>query len=211
MSKDRKGIRVVGRGEVLASPDTATVDFGISVLGDTVATAAAEASQVAGRLVGTLKESGVAPPDIATTQYGIAAEYDWANNERRLLGYRVNNTVRALIRDIGGVGRIVDAAVSAGGDATQVGNLQFGIEDETALLAAARDKAWADALAKAGQLAGLAGLNLGEALRIEEGTGLPGPIPLARMRMAAEMASSTPIEGGSATVSVELTVHFDVD
>jgi uncharacterized protein YggE len=209
MSMDN-GITVMGRGEVLAPPDMATVDFGISVLGDTVAGAAAEAGLVAGRLVGTLEESGVAPADLATIQYGISTEYDWVNNERRLLGYRVNNTVRAVMRDTGEVGRIVDAAVSAGGNATQVGNLQFGIDDETALMAVAREKAWADALAKAGQLADLSGLALGKAKIIEEGTRPPGPTPVARMRMAAEMDSSTPIEGGSSAVRVDLTVHFDV-
>jgi uncharacterized protein YggE len=210
MSKENTGITVTGHGEVMAPPDMATVDLGISVLADTVTDAADKAGATANRLITTLKEGGIEPRDLTTTQYTVTTEYDWADNQRRFLGYRVNNNVRAVIRRVDDVGRVIDAAVTAGGDATQVNNLQFGIDDDTSLLATAREEAWKDAVAKARQLATLAGRQLGGASMIVEGvTGPPGPTPLARMRMAAEMDITTPIEGGSTTVRVDLRVRFD--
>ena len=127
----QSGISVSGTGEVTGTPDTVTVNIGVSVRGDTVAEASALAAEKADALINSLTSSGVDPDDITTTNYSIWPEYDYRNNREKLIGYRVDNTVRAKIRDVGEAGNVLDSAVEAGGDAVRVNGLSFSIEDDT--------------------------------------------------------------------------------
>ena len=201
-------VTVTGTGEVTAPPDTVTVDLGVSVIDETVASASEAAAGAAQALIAALVDRGVDRSDITTVDYSIAPEYDWSDNQRRLLGFRVNNTVKAEFRDLTRSGEVLDAAVVAGGDAAHINNLHFSIADEATTRASARDAAWSDAVAKAEQLAGLSGQTLGKAVSIVETVpGHRGPFPIARLRMETADVS-TPVEGGSTTVTVTLEVRF---
>jgi uncharacterized protein YggE len=202
------GISVTGMGEVTGAPDTVEVVLGVSVLADTVDKAAATAAEKAQALIDSLTSNGVAEEDITTTDYSIYPEYDYTNNQERLVGYRVNNTVRAKIRDIESTGTVIDAAVAAGGDDVTVNGLSFSIEDNDELVAAAREAAWNDALTKATQLAELSGQTLGDATSITETVSMPPvPIPYAVEEAAADQAT-TPIEPGTSAVTITLQVQF---
>ncbi|MEA2022951.1 MAG: SIMPL domain-containing protein [Actinomycetota bacterium] len=207
------GIAVSGRGEVLGTPDTLQMSFGVSVLRPTVKQAVTDAATLADQLISTLGSSGVAGDDIQTANYSIHPEYDYSQEQRKLVGYRVGNTVTAKIRDIDAAGSVIDAAVSGVGDEIQVSGVSFSIEDDEELLSAARDTAWEDARSKAQQLADLAGLTLGKAVMISESvTGTP-PQPLYRAAFdeAAVGSVETPIEAGQQQVAVTLQVRFDTN
>jgi uncharacterized protein YggE len=202
------GISVTGMGEVTGTPDTVEVGLGVSVLAETVDEAAATAAEKAQALIDSLTSNGVAEEDITTTDYSIYPEYDYSSNTERLVGYRVNNTVQAKIRDIATTGTVIDAAVAAGGDDVTVNGLSFSIEDNDELVSAAREAAWNDAMAKATQLAGLSGHTLGEATSITESVSMPPvPIPYAE-EMAAVDRATTPIEPGTSAVTITLQVQF---
>lgn len=202
------GITVVGTGEVTGTPDTVEVTLGVSVLGETVQTAAATASAKANAIISTLTDGGIDPKDITTTDYSIFPEYDYSSNTQRLIGYRVNNSVRVKIRNVESAGSVIDQATQAGGDDVVVNGLQFSIEDDTELVEAAREAAWADALAKATQLAGLSGQDLGAAVSINE-TVTSQPPPVYYERAAADEAGGAPpIEPGSSAVTITLQVNF---
>ncbi len=203
-------ITVTGTGEGAAPPDMVTVDLGVSVIDDTVAAASKNAAKAAQALITALVDQGVNRSDIATVDYSISPEYDWSDNQRRLIGFRVNNTVRAVIRELAESGKVLDHAVATGGDAAYVHNIRFSIADETTLEASAREAAWSDALAKAEHLARLSGQTLGGALSIVETVpSHVGPLPVARLRMETADVS-TPLEGGSTTVTVALEVRFQL-
>lgn len=208
MKRHKTGISVSGIGEATTTPDLLTVDLGVSVLEQTVEAATNTAADAALAVISSLVDAGVDKSDITTIDYSIHAEQDWQDNQRRHLGYRVTNTVRAKIRDVAAAGNVLDSTVSAGGDRVQVNNLRFSVEDETGLRSEARSAAWEDAVARATELAGLAGLTLGSAVEIVEGGGPSAPFPIARMQMAAE--ASTPIEPGTSAVRVALHVRFAV-
>ena len=202
------GISVSGMGEVTGTPDTVEVGLGVSVLGETVDQAATTAAEKAQALIDSLTSNGVAEEDITTTDYSIYPEYDYSNNEERLVGYRVSNTVKAKIRDIESTGAVLDAATVAGGDDVVVNGLSFSIEDNDELVAAAREAAWNDAMTKATQLAELSGQTLGEATTITETVNMPPiPIPYAA-EAAADRAVETPIEPGTSAVTITLEVQF---
>jgi len=203
------GIAVSGTGEVYGTPDTLQMRFGVSVLRPTVEQAVGDAAALAEGLIGSLESAGVAADDIQTANYSINPEYDYSSDQRRLVGYRVDNTVVAKIRDLDSAGSVIDATVSSVGDEIQVSGVSFSIEDDTELIAAARTAAWDDALAKAEQLATLAGIELGEAVMISESFSSPAPLPVYRDFTAADEAGfGTPIEAGQQQVAVTLQVRF---
>ena len=203
------GISVSGTGEVTGTPDTLTMTFGVSVLGDTVAAATAAAADAADALIGTLTAAGVDESDVQTANFSIYPEYDYSEDEQRLRGYRVNNTVTAKIRDIDTAGDVIDAAVAATGDDVVVQGVAFSIEDDEDLIAAARAKAWENARAKAEQLASLSGVTLGAATSISESFSMP-PVPIARAQEDLALESATPIEPGEQEVAVTLQVQFAI-
>lgn len=202
----RTGISISGYGEVSAKPDTISIELGVSVRRNSVQEATTEASEAAAELIASLTGAGIGEDSITTTRYSINAEYDHRNDSRILLGYRVDNAVRATITDIDRSGEIIDAASAAAGDSVTVDGVSFGIKDDKALAVAAREAAWYDARAKAEQLAGLAGRKLGPVRSIAETVGRPpAPMHLARLQAAD---SSTPLQAGSASISVSLEVEF---
>ena len=206
------GIAVSGAGEVYGTPDTLQMRFGVSVLRPSVDDAVGDAAALADGLISSLESSGVAQEDIQTANYSINPEYDYSGDQRRLVGYRVTNTVVAKIRDLDSAGSVIDATVASVGDEIQVSGVSFSIEDDTELIAAARTAAWDDALAKAEQLATLAGIELGEAVMISESFSSPAPLPVYRDFAAAdEAAFETPIEAGQQQVAVTLQVRFSTN
>lgn len=205
------GISVSGRGEVLGTPDTLTITLGVAVLRPDVSTATGDAADLAERLIAALTNRGVAEQDIQTANYSIYPEYDWSNNEQRLVGYRVNNTVTAKIRDLDKAGEIIDAATAAGGDDVVVNGLNFSLEDNDELIVAAREAAWQDALTKAQQLASLSGTTLGSPLSISESFSSQSPPIYYERAEAAADAAFTPIQPGQETVTVNLQVRFGIE
>lgn len=207
------GIAVSGRGEVFGTPDTLQMSFGVSVLRPSVTQAVADAASLADQLISTLTSSGVATEDIQTANYSIYPEYDYSGDQRKLVGYRVSNTVTAKIRDIDSAGSVIDAAVSGVGDEIQVSGVSFSIEDDEELISAARDAAWEAARSKAQQLADLAGLTLGKAVMISESVAGTAPQPLYRAAFEDSVGASveTPIEAGQQQVAVTLQVRFETN
>ena len=203
------GIAVSGTGEVYGTPDTLQMRFGVSVLRPTVEQAVGDAAALADELISSLGSAGVTADDIQTANYSINPEYDYSSDQRRLVGYRVDNTVVAKIRDLDSAGSVIDATVASVGNEIQVSGVSFSIEDDTELVAAARTAAWDDALAKAQQLATLAGIELGEAAMISESFSSAAPLPVYRDFAAADEAVfDTPIEAGQQQVAVALQVRF---
>lgn len=204
------GITVSGIGEVTGTPDTLTLTIGVSVLRNSVTQAIDDAADLADGLLTRLREFGVADEDLQTSNFSVYPEYDWRNDERRLIGYRVSNQLSVKIRDLDRAGEIVDAAAREAGDELVVNGVSFSIDDNEAMIEAAREAAWSNAYAKASQLAELAGVTLGAPVSISE-TYSPSPSPIVYAeRLMAAADSSTPIEPGSQQVTVSLTVVFSI-
>lgn len=205
-------IAVTGTGQVTGTPDTLIIDLGVQVLRPSVGEATSEAARLAQAVIDALTAGAVDEKDIQTTNYSIWPEYDYRNDSQVLRGYRVSNTVSAKIRDLENAGDVIDAATAAGGDDAVVNNIRFDLEADGALITAAREAAWNDAKTKAEQLAGLAGLQLGNAVSISE-TSSPTPPPVMYDQAAYEtaQAGATPIQIGEASVSVVVTVQFAIE
>jgi len=200
-------ITVVGSGKVSLVPDVAQVNVGAESAADTVSEAKAEVDGRIEAIMAALKELGIADEDIQTSHYSIYYEREpvYPMPEGGPSGepqgaYRVSNMLRVTVRDLERVGDLLDAAVEAG--ANQMYGVTFTVSDDREWESEAREEAMADAKARAEELAGLAGVDLGEVLSVSEVvSGVPVHMPEAEMAMGG---------GGIAPGELELSTHIQV-
>ena len=207
-------IHVTGSGSVTGEPDIASLDIGVSVEKESVAEAREEAASAMTALIAALQANNVDEKDVKTENFSIHPQYDYTDDGRVLRGYRVNNTVRAKVRDLATLSDVIDDAAAAGGNSIVINSIQFMIDDTTPLQAQARSLAVKDAEAKAQTLAKASGVRLGEPITITESTYFEGPpIPFATAEAAFDDAarSSTPIAPGELAVTVTVTVVYEIE
>ena len=220
INSQQSGIWVNGTGEVTVTPDIATLSLGIEAQADTVAEAQEQAAMAMEAVMATLDDNGVAEKDIQTRYFSIyqVTRWDDYTDEQVVTGYRVSNMVMAKIRTLAvesfsldyKVGTVIDAVAAAGGDYTRINNISFSVDDPTPYYEQARQKAVADAKAKAEQLADLAGLNLGKPTYISEGT-IYTPVVYRDAGMEAMApAPTTPISPGEIELSLTVQVAYAI-
>lgn len=208
----RDVVVVVGKGQVLGTPDVLNFHVGVSVQRATVREAMNAANEAAAKVIAALKRHGVQPKDIQTAWISVYPDYDYSGGRSTLIGYVAGNTVQAKIRDVPGAGKVIASAAEAGGNDARISGISFDLEENTTLLKAAREAAMGAAKVKAEDYARLAGRKLGRVLYLSETTSSPPP-PIShiagRSSAAFEYAESfTPIEPGQKTAGVTVTVVF---
>jgi uncharacterized protein YggE len=204
-------VSVSGVGIAIVTPDTASVQLGVTVTEDTLAEAQATASTQMEAIIDALKAAGVADKDIQTSTYYVSVlqNYDSNGNPSEVTSFQVQNQVNVVIRDISKVGDVLDGAVAAG--ANTIYGVNFYVDDSTAAASEARALAIQDAHQRAQELAEAAGMTLGPVVSITEGASY-GPIyGRGGGGMAAEAAASTPIQAGTSTVQVDVTVVYQLN
>jgi uncharacterized protein YggE len=204
---EARGISVAGEGSVSGRPDVLRFTVGVEVTADTVDAALTEANETAQRMIGMLRQRGVAEEDLQTASVQVHPRY--GERGEQISGYVVGQDLQVKVTDLAAAGGLITAAVEAGGDAARLSGLAFALEDNDALLAAAREQAYAKARAKAEQYARLAGKELADVVWIAEDVHQSDPMPFARA--AAEAATAdVPIVPGSTEVSVRVEARWEM-
>ena len=199
-------ITVVGTGQVKGTPDVADLSIGVEAQAASAVEALSTVNDRAQKVLDVLHDAGVDDADIQTSGLSVNPTYD---DRSHIDGYAASNSVVARIRDLSKAGAIVDAAAAKAGDNIRVNSITFSIDDDSALLAAARTKAVKRARAQAAQLADAAGVSVGDVLTIDEQTtASPYPYPYAAADSAA--GASAKVSPGTETLSVTATVVFAI-
>ncbi|MEE9202429.1 MAG: SIMPL domain-containing protein [Dehalococcoidia bacterium] len=209
------GLWVTGRGRITYAPDVVVLQLGVEAQAPTVAAAQAQARDSMVGVLAALEDKGIAEKDIQTTRFSIQPVYEWIErmNKQELTGYRVTNQVRAKIRQVDAAGEVIDAVAEAGGDLVRIEGISFSIDDPSPLQAQARELAVKEAVAKAQQIAGAAGIELGQVIYINETTlSMPTPVPFVQMEARAAMAAPPPTEilPGELELSVQVQVVYSI-
>ena len=214
LNSQQEGIWVNGSGKVVAVPDVAILRLGIEAQEASVAEAQARAAEAMDKVMKTLTGKGVAEKDIQTQYFNIRRVTRWDNVKEQeiVIGYRVTNMVTAKIREVAKAGAVIDAVAAAGGDLTRIDSIGFTVDDPTAYYAEARQKAVADAAARAKQLAQVAGVKLGKPTYISESSYIPDPIYRQDMIAKAEGAPAveTPISPGEMEISLNVQLAYAI-
>jgi uncharacterized protein YggE len=203
-------IVVAGTGDVKGTPDTVTLSLGVQTTGPSAAQAIAGNNYSAYALIGTLKDKGVAPKDIQTSNLSINPNFD---DHGHITGYFVSNSVTVTLHGVKGAGAVIDAAANAVGNAITFNGVSLSIGDTSSrsLIAKAREQAVKQAIAHARQLASAAGMKLGAVRTIDDtGTDVPQPQFFQAGGLTADKAASVPLEAGSQQLSVNVSVTFAV-
>ncbi len=183
ISGQNTGIWVSGTGKVSVTPDIAILQVGVEAQEATVSEAMARASEAMANVGLALINRGIEGEDIQTHYFSIQQRTRWDDftDEEIVTGYRVTNKMTVKIRHYVvesttldyKASNIIDAVARAGGDLIRIDDFSFSIEDPTVYYDEAREKATADAKAKAKKLAEQTGVNLGEPTYISESAYMP--------------------------------------
>jgi uncharacterized protein len=200
-------IIVSGEGDVRAAPDFARITVGATTQAATAKAATDANSHTMIAVEAALRDAGIAPNDIQTANFSVQPVYasTQSSSPPKISGFAVTNQVAVTVRQIDKVGDVLDRAIAAG--ANDVGGVQFLHADLSKTLDAARTAALADAKRKAALYARAAGLTLGAVSWVVEDQ---ATMPQPRVFAARMAPSPVPIAAGEDTLSMHITVGFDV-
>lgn len=209
------GITVEGSGRLTGQPDTLTATVGVEVERPTVQEALDAGNTGAQQVIDAVTEAGVAEEDIQTARFEVHPRYDHGpgQDEPVIRGYLVTNLLEVRIRDVDAAGEVLAAATEAGGGDARVQGVRFSLEDNEALVAQARERAFADARARAEDYARLAGRELGALVSVDE-TFTPSP-PAEQfageaVQDTASRAAEVPVRPGGQEVEVRVTTVWSL-
>jgi uncharacterized protein YggE len=214
-SQQNVGLWITGEGKASGAPDVANIVLGVQVQETSVAVAQREGAEAMDKIIKVLKSKSVADKDIQTQQFNIQMVTRWIDKENReeIIGYRVMNTVVAKIRKVSEAGSVIDAVAVAGGNVTRINSISFTVDDPAPYYKEARDKAVANAIAKAKQIASTAGVKLGKPISITENVGyVPSPVIRNYMKAdAAAAAAPTPISAGELEFQINVQIVYAIE
>ena len=206
----QRTISVTGTGSVEAAPDMATLMIGVTTQAETAAEALAANTEATNAVIARLTASGVAARDMQTSNLSINPNwtgYDSASVTGPVIsGYVATNMLTIRVRQLDGLGAVLDAAVADG--ANTLNGLSFGLADPEPALNEARKEAVADARARAELLATAAGVKLGGILSISETQAYSEPVPMFR---ADASAAPVPVAGGELGLSANVTILYKIE
>jgi uncharacterized protein len=200
---DETFVEVTGHGSAVTTHDRVRIWLAAEAESAEVAEAFQASEAALQSMLAALRDEGIESEHLRTTHVDVESEHTRRGQSAR---FSASMGLEVLLDDVASAGRVLTAAIAAGGNASRVRGISLTTVAVEEALAEARDAAWAGALSKARQYAVLAGRDLGEVMRVSElprGSGGGDAVPMAAMG-----ASSGFIEPGSQTVRVVVTVRW---
>ncbi len=194
-------VTTVGEGAASGVPDTlrvhATVRHRAAAVGDALAGCASAVDAATATARRFTDGDRVASRGLQLGQ--------WHTDDGRPDGFYAQHSLEVVCPDLDRAGDLVTALGESVGERLRVDHVELFVADTTRLRVSARSTAFADARAKADELAALAGQRVDHALTVVEGAG-GGHRPLEGAPRL--MAASTSFEPGTATITEAVTVTW---
>lgn len=201
------GISVSGVGRVTGTPNLLRLQTSVNVVRPDVNAALQEANTTMANVQAKLKADGVAAKDLQTSGLSVQPHYNYNGGTSKLDGYEVSENLSVVLRDLAKAGSVISDVAQVGGNELQLGAASLDLDEDDALIAQARQAAFADAKAKAAAYADAAGRSLGAVMSITESTSSqPQPITYAMPMAASGGNAPVPVEAGSQDVTVTVSV-----
>lgn len=204
-------IEVSGSGTATVSPDVARATFAVETRAASAAEAAADNATTMDAVMRALRGAGIEGLRVETFGYSLQPQYSYptqagGNRTRVIDGYSALNNVRATVRDVTAIGRVIDTAVGSG--ANRVASLSFEASDTESARREALAAAVRSARVQAEAIAAALGRTLGPAMEVHGGAAEPGPRPMMEAVALRAAEAPTPIEAADQTVSASVTIRF---
>jgi hypothetical protein len=204
-------LSVNGVGTVYLTPDIAYIYIGVHSEGPSASEVVTANKTQTTEVIDALKQAGVEAKDIRTTNFSIWPSQQYGPDGKAIgTTYMVDNTVYVTVRELDGLGDLLDSAIRAG--ANSINSIQFDVADKTQAVKEARAKAVEDAKKQARELADAAGIGLGEVQTISFYDNSPSPMFEGKGGGGAEApaAVSVPIQPGQLTISVTVSMSYAI-
>lgn len=209
-------ITVSAQGMTTASPDTADISFSVLSQGQDPQSLSANNTQKMNAVLQFVSSQNIASSDIQTTAYDLEPnyQYDKVSQKNIINGYTLTQTVTVKIRNLNNVATVLGGLAPLG--VNEIGGVTFTIDDDTAVVAAARADAFAKAETKAQSMAQEAGVSLGQVVNVSENSVVPFPYYANTMSYGATaggVAASVPapsIQPGSQQVTDNISITYSL-
>lgn len=202
-------LSISAQAEARRVPDVATMSTGVvTQAADANSALRANAEQMS-KVMAAIKAAGIAERDVQTSGISVNPQYRYAENQPpTITGYQASNNVSLKVRDIGKLGKVLDALVASG--ANQVNGPTFEIDEPEAVYDEARRAALEKAQTRAQMYAKTLGLRVRRIVSINEGGGFVRPMPMMAMKAMDRGQESSPVSPGETTLSANLDVVFEL-
>jgi len=199
-------IKVIGEGELVLPPDTASVSLGVITEMKELMNAQNQNSIEITKIINAVKALGIPPNLIQTSDYRIETEYDYEQGKQLFRGYKVTHILLVKLEELPLVGKVVDTAVQNG--ANFVSNIQFSLKNKNDFYLQALALALNNASEKAKTIASTLQVTLNPApSSIVESSPSVQPIQYPAETLVKAF-SSTPIEPGQLKVKASVSAEF---
>ena len=202
-------IYVGADGKFESAPDTAVIQFNISVQEDSPQSAYQHASKEAEQVRQVLHANGIEPSVAHIGFLSVQPMYDWKDRKQKVIGYRVTTDVTLKLKDFSKIGPITQQLADANVSETQTLNYILENMDE------AKNKAVEDAYRRARNsadaVARVSGRAVGELSYASVDTFENQRMPIPRMaRSMAAKAEAAPAPTEEFTpLAVTVTAHVN--
>jgi uncharacterized protein YggE len=195
-------------GKFESAPDTAILQFRISVQDDTAQAAYQHASKDAEQVREVLRANAVEPKAANLGFLSVQPMYDWKNPKQKVIGYRVTTDVTLKLKDFSKIGPITEQLADANVSETQT--LSYTLENIDDAKNKAVEDAYRRARNSADALARTSGRPLGELSYASIDTFENQRIFAPRARSMAGMAKTEPAPTEEFTPqTVAVTAHVN--
>jgi len=196
-------------GKFEAAPDTAVLQFNVSVQDDSAQSAYEHASKNVEQVRQVLRANGIEPKAATIGFFSVQPAYEYKNGKQKPIGYRVTANVTLKLKDFSKIGPITGQLAEANVSESQTLNYTLENIDE------AKNKAVEDAYRRARNsadaLARASGRTVGELSYASVDTFENQRIPVPRMaRAMAAAPNATPAPAEEFTPqNVTVTAHVN--
>lgn len=200
-------LTVTGQGIERITTTLTQVNLGVEIQGKTADEVQQQVAKQTTSLVEFLRSRNV--EQLQTTGIQLQANYDYSNNQRRLLGYTGTNTVSFRLKTEQ-IGNLLDEAVKAG--ATRIDGVSFTATDEALAIAQkeALRQATIDAQKQSDAVLKALNFTAKEVINIQvNGATTPEPRRFQTAQFSDSVSkASTPVIGGEQTVQASVTLQI---
>jgi len=215
-SGNENTIMISETGTVYSVPTVAQVTFTVLTTDVTINDAIRKNSEKVGKIVSFLKVQNVNDEDMKTIDYSVYPKYEWMTKgvdintypygKRAIVGYEAVESIEVKIRNQEQLGRDIQGAIDYG--ASQVGNLQFIVDNEEDLKKQARELAIKKAGEKAQEIASKLGVQVGDVLSFTES--YYSPLASLNQRATSGIGNNMEIVVGEQKVEVTVNVSYEI-
>lgn len=203
-------ITASGRGETSVTPTSSSVAISVTTRARTAAQAAADNATRLESTLRALRGMGLEPNELATLGYNVEQNYESTRDGRQTpSGFVARNTIRAEVRKLADLGKVIDAAIAGG--ATEVSGIQFIAANSEEARRSALAEAVAEARADAEVIARAAGGRLGRLIAINSFGGPQLMSGMYEFTLASSMAPAPPtsITPRALTIAAQVSTRWE--